>query len=83
MAWARKLPNGRYQGQYRDASNRTRSVGTFLRKADAVEAARDQETDIRKGSWVDPDLARTPLAEWSEKWLEGAPHAQAEDRCEL
>jgi hypothetical protein len=74
MAWARKLPNGRYQGQYRDASNRTRSVGTFVRKGDAVVEAQEEESRIRRDEWIDPDLARTPFTEWSERWLDGHRH---------
>jgi integrase len=68
MAWARKLPNGRYQGQYRDTANRTRSVGTFVRKGDAVDAARRKEGRVRRDG-LDPDLERIPLAEYAEKWI--------------
>ncbi len=60
MAWTRKLPSGRWQAQYRDPSGRTRSNGSFFRKGDAQEAARDAEAQMRKGSWVDPALARHP-----------------------
>ena len=69
MAWTRKLPSGRFQGLYRDATGRTRTTGTFARKGDASDAAGDEEAGIRKGSWVDPDHNRLTVAEWAESWL--------------
>ena len=32
MAWARRLPSGRYQSLYRDASGRVRSEGSWKLK---------------------------------------------------
>jgi hypothetical protein len=68
MAWARKTGSGRWQGQYRDTSDRTRSVGTFLRKTDAVDAARKKERRVRVDG-LDPDLERLTVAEYAENWL--------------
>ena len=70
MAWTRKLPSGRFQGLYRDATGRTRTTGTFARKGDARDAADDQEAGIRKGSWVDPELRRIVFEDYARKWLE-------------
>jgi integrase len=69
MAWTRKLPSGRYQGQYRDASGKTRTTGTFARKADARAEADDQEARIRRDEWIDPERARTPLSDYAALWL--------------
>jgi integrase len=40
----------------------------FETKKAALDYARDQESDIRKGSWVDPRLAKTTLATWVNLW---------------
>jgi hypothetical protein len=40
----------------------------FESKKAALEYARDQESDIRKGSWVDPRLAKTMLGAWVNIW---------------
>jgi hypothetical protein len=69
MAWTRKLPSGRYQGQYRDTSGKTRTTGTFARKADARAEADDQEAKIRRDEWIDPERARTPLSDYAALWL--------------
>ena len=62
MAWARRRGSGRYQGCYRDQWGRPQTVGTFIRKNDAVRAAEDQEALIRDRRWVDPALSRTTFA---------------------
>lgn len=69
MAWASELPSGRWRGGYRDEQNRVRHVpGTFANKRAAKKAASDEETDIRRGDWVDPNggkiLTGTAIEEW-------------------
>lgn len=46
MAWTRKLPSGRWQAQYRDASGRQQTAGSWLRKSDALDAARGEEQAV-------------------------------------
>jgi integrase len=74
MAWARRLPSKRWQACYRDASGRTRTAGSFARKGDAETAAEDQESALRRGEWIDPDLRRATVGGLAEKWYEGARH---------
>ena len=80
MAWTRRLPSGRYQGLYRDAAGRVRRAseseggGTYLRQGDAKAAAEDQESKIRRGLWVDPQLSRTTVEARAAVWLAGARH---------
>lgn len=69
MAWTRKLPSGRYQACYRDASGSTRTAGTFRRKGDAQNAGDEEERKIRRGEWTDPELARVTVAGWAERWF--------------
>jgi hypothetical protein len=54
MAWTRRLPSGRYQACYRDASGSTRTAGTFRRKGDAQDTGDEEERKIRRGEWTDP-----------------------------
>lgn len=68
MAWAEKLPSGKYRGVYRDAFGKARSVGTFTHKAKAERAAAAREDDARKAMTKDPDAYRRPWGEWCEAW---------------
>jgi integrase len=73
MAWARKLPSGRWQGGYRDSSGRKRTAGkgSWARKEDALDAAREQERKVKRREWIDPELALTPFDEWAWEWHRG------------
>ena len=55
----------RYDVRYRDTTNRTRTK-TFRRKVDADTYADNIETDIDRGQWVDPRLARTTFGAWAK-----------------
>lgn len=69
MAWAEKLPSGRYRGLYRDANNKKRSVGeTFAHKARAERAAAALEGKSRRSMYGDPDAARRTWGEWADEW---------------
>ena len=69
MAWVRKLPSGKYQGQYRDPHDRVRSTGTYLRKSDAKTEADEQERRVRRSEWTDPELGRESVAAWAAHYL--------------
>lgn len=69
MAWAEKLPSGRYRGLYRDANGKKRSVGeTFTHKARAERAAAALEGKSRRSLYGDPDAARRTWGEWADEW---------------
>jgi integrase len=69
MAWAEKLPSGRYRGVYRDAAGKRRSVGrTFSHKAEAEREAATKETKARRSMYGDPDAQRRSWGEWVEDW---------------
>lgn len=70
MAWARRLPSGRYQAQYRDSAGRVRTVegGTYSHKAQALRVAGDAEEAARSLGWRDPDAARITWAAWCTAW---------------
>jgi integrase len=72
MAWARKLKSGRWQGLYRDSDGRKHAAGSWERKSDALEAAREEERDVRRGTWIPPELRTITVKDWSTRWLAGA-----------
>lgn len=68
MAWAEKLPSGRWRGVYRDATGRQRSAGSFTHKVKATRAAGALEQQARRDAWRDADAFLRPWGEWSTRW---------------
>jgi integrase len=64
----RKLPSGRWQASYWHAGRRHIAVITLMTKADANAYLAAVETQIRRGSWIDPWAARMSLADWADVW---------------
>lgn len=62
----------RYDVRYRELGGRQRSK-SFRRKGDAERFARTVEVDKDRGLFLDPRLARTPLAEVAGEWLRSNP----------
>ncbi len=83
MAWARKLPSGRYQALYRDPSARVRTTGTFRRKGDAQVAGEEQESKLRRGVWLDPELQRVTVEDWAAVWLASKVDLRPSSRARL
>ncbi|PWG08749.1 LacI family transcriptional regulator [Streptomyces sp. V2] len=82
MAWSEVLVKG-IRGRYRDASGKKCTVLDeygdpilFRTKTDAIKAARDIESDIRKGRHRDPKSGLETFADYVNRWfaaLELAP----------
>lgn len=78
MASIRKVPRSgatarssyAWEVRYRDPQRRDRSK-TFRTRAQAEAFADSVETDIGRGSFLDPQLGKKPFDEWAEEWLEG------------
>ncbi|WP_183407714.1 tyrosine-type recombinase/integrase [Nocardioides marmoriginsengisoli] len=68
MAWAEKLPSGRYRGVYRDAGDKRRSAGTFAHKSAALRAANTKESEVRKSMVADPNAYKQTWKTWADKW---------------
>lgn len=68
MAWAEKLPSGRYRGVFRDGSGKRRSAGTFTHKAKAEREAASKEKEARSLLWRDPEAYKRPWGEWADEW---------------
>lgn len=62
----------RYDVRYRDPTGRPRTK-TFRRRTDADRFARQVEVEKDRGLFVDPKMARTPLAKVAAAWLESNP----------
>jgi integrase len=80
MAWAEKRGPW-YRVRYRDADGTVRtSPGKYRTKTDATQAAEDMDAAIRRGQFIDPNDARTLLAQWADQWRRShrvAPSTQA------
>lgn len=69
MAWADKLPSGKYRGVYRLADGRRRTTpDQYTRKAEAVREAGALEDAARRPGWRDPKLGAITWGEWLEQW---------------
>lgn len=67
MAWAKKLPSGKWQGRYRDNEKHEHSVGTFDHKARAVREASIAEAKARGAYWKSDDARRQTWAKWADE----------------
>lgn len=81
MASIRPKPSGRWEARYRDARGRLHAR-TFPTKTAARRWAADMESDVRRGTWVDPKLARTTFGEWALEFLGAIVHLRAVTRAD-
>jgi integrase len=65
----RKLPSGRWQAGYWYDGTRHIAPDTFTNKTDALAFLSTVETDLRRGSWIDPASGRTTLTDFAVTWL--------------
>lgn len=70
----RKLPSGRYQARYWHAGATHVAPETFKAKADAMAWLSTTETDLLRGSWVDPEAGKVTLGGYAESWLDRQSH---------
>lgn len=66
--WVEQLPSGRYRGMYRLPNGKKRSVGTFVHKKAARDAAVEAEGKTKRSGWRDPRAGRITWAEWHQIW---------------
>jgi hypothetical protein len=65
----RRRSSGRWQAVYR-VEGRMYSAGAHSSKADALAHLSTIETDLRRGTWIDPRSGRTTLRIYAEEWLD-------------
>ncbi len=65
-----KLPSGKWRARYfRDGTWKTKN--TFKTKADAVAWLAATQTDLNRGTWIDPTAGQETLSEYANRWLAG------------
>lgn len=71
MASVRRLPNGRWQAQYRATPAGKVHTKTTRRKIDALRWLEERTAALVTGTHVDPRTARTTVEQWCAEWLRG------------
>lgn len=70
----RKLPSGRYQASYKDSfGNRHTAPQTFISKSDADRWLAGMQTDMTRGTWINPELGLMTFGEYLQRWLASPP----------
>lgn len=77
----RKLPSGRWQATYRHEGRRHAAPRTFLAKTEAFKWLSSTETDINRGTWVDPAGGRMTFGELATRWLDANPAKRPNERA--
>jgi integrase len=75
----RKLGAGKWEASYRDPQRRER-IKTFRTRAEADRWLATVKTDLTRGDYVDPRLARTEFGHWAAEWLATTAHLRAKTR---
>jgi integrase len=70
VAHIEKRGPGRYRARYLGPNGRERSK-TFQRKIDAERFLATTQTDLLRGSYVDPNAGRVTFTEYAERWRIG------------
>ncbi len=74
----RRLSSGRWQARHKDSLGRVHTAPfTFVTRRDAERYLVHTESDMERGAWQDPRLARTTFGEWVEEYLTTATHKRA------
>lgn len=77
----RELPSGRFQARWTGADGKEhKAPATFIGKTEAREWLSEQETDRRRGAWVDPEKGRSTLEVYAKDWLHGRPDLRPRTR---
>jgi integrase len=66
----RRLPSGRWQARYQTpADDRVTAPQTFQTRAAAATYLAKVQTDMDRGDWLDPTVAKQTFAEYATPWL--------------
>lgn len=68
MAYIRKLPSGKWQATVWHPSGRRVTKSDPLRKV-VADWAREQESALSRGAWVDPKAGQVTVEQWHVRWL--------------
>lgn len=74
FGYIRKLPSGRFQASYLAPTGLRRNApSTFATKTDARDWLVRVRGSILEGRWRDPVLARQPLIDYANTWIDQRP----------
>ena len=76
----KKLPNARWEASYRDPRQRER-IRTFRTRSEADRWLATVKTDVARGQYIDPRLARTRFRQWSAEWMATTAHLKPKTRA--
>jgi integrase len=68
MAWVKKRPSGRWTARYRLPNGKTRTLGTYDHKREALRRAQEAEAKARKPGALDPRAGEITWADWCTTW---------------
>jgi integrase len=69
----RKLPSGRWQASYWHEGTRHVAPATLPTKGDALAFLAEMETELARGSWIDPSGGQLTFGELADRWLRSNP----------
>ncbi|HET9140543.1 tyrosine-type recombinase/integrase [Actinophytocola sp.] len=73
----RQLPSGRWQARYPGPDGLLRPAPkTFETKRAAASWLADQQAEINRDEWIDPDAGKVTLAEYGSSWIRERPLAE-------
>lgn len=70
MAWVEQVGKRAWRVRYRNDDGTTLSLPGFRSRTAAEDFVSDMATDRRRGVWLDPSGAATPVADWADRWVE-------------
>lgn len=76
----KKLPNGRWEASYRDPSGRER-VKHHRTRTEADRWLTTVKTQLTRGDYTDPRVARRPFDEWAGDWMATTAHVRPKTRA--
>ena len=76
----RRLASGRFQARYTVAGVEYLAPRTFRAKRDAQAFLATARADLERGTWIDPDAGKVPLADYARRWLDERPQLRPRTR---
>lgn len=77
---ARKLPSGRWQARYQIQGVWRTAPETFRTKGLADSWLAGTRTELERGTWIDPEAGKVPLADYAMQWLADRPDLRPRTR---
>jgi integrase len=69
MAWARKAPNGKWRGCWRDHTGKERAK-TFATRTEAKKYAQKMETEVDSGIRRDAEAGKQRFGDYLDRWMQ-------------